>query len=199
MSHTPNIWSIAQTWEGQWWGNCVNTYGEETKQLLYANRMGLQRFHNGKSPFNFDLNNISVLDIGGGPCSLLLKCVNFGRAKVIDPLQFPQWVLDRYEAADIEFERVPGELLDEPVCFDEVWMYNVLQHTNDPEKCIFNAFKYGHFIRIFEWIDTVTNVGHPYAFSEDQLNKWLKGEGKVETLQGEASCYGRCYYGVFVT
>jgi len=71
-----SVWQQAQEWEFGWWGNCVNTYGEETKQLLYAARMGLTAFHDGKSPFNFDLGGASVLDIGGGPSSLLLKCTN---------------------------------------------------------------------------------------------------------------------------
>ena len=97
-------WRRAQAWERDWWGDCLNTYSEEEKQLVYANRMGLVAFHDGKSPYNFDLGGMSVLDIGGGPCSLLLKCVNF-RGKVIDPLCFPDWVLARYELAGIEFEQ----------------------------------------------------------------------------------------------
>jgi len=32
-------WQKAQRWEKDWWGNCTNTFGEETKQLLYANRI----------------------------------------------------------------------------------------------------------------------------------------------------------------
>ncbi|MHC4464472.1 MAG: hypothetical protein ACYS30_24030, partial [Planctomycetota bacterium] len=58
-------WSEVQEWETSWWGKCINTYGEETKQLLYADRMGLQMFHDGKSPFNIDVKGANVLDIGG--------------------------------------------------------------------------------------------------------------------------------------
>lgn len=193
-------WNTAQEWERQWWGSCQNTYGEEEKQLLYANRMGLRPYHDGRSPYNFDLKGRSVLDIGGGPVSLLLKCTNFKKSYVIDPCEYPNWVWKRYQAAGIEYWHFSGEEVpagaDE---FDEVWLYNVLQHTQDPEKIIRNAQRAGKIIRIFEWIDTRINEGHPHSLTEQQLNEWLSGEGKVEVLNGQANCYGRCYYGIFPT
>ena len=193
-----SIWSEAQKWEGSWWGTCQNTYGEEEKQLLYANRMGLQNFHNGKSPYNFDLQGKSVIDIGGGPCSILIKCVNVV-GTVIDPLPLPEWVSERYKLADIKYIRGEGEVcLVNTGHFDEVWIYNVLQHTSDPEAIIKNAKKYGKIIRIFEWVDTVSNEGHPHILTENKLNEWLGGEGKVEMLNGQANCSGRCYYGIFI-
>lgn len=191
-------WVKAQEWEKSWWGSCSNTYGEEEKQLLYAARMGLATHHNGKSPYNFDLGGTSVLDIGGGPTSLLLKCVNIKRAKVVDPLLFPGWVHARHALADIDFERLPAEKIEEDD-WDEVWIYNVLQHTQRPRQIIKNAQKAGDIIRLFEWIDTPTNEGHPHSLTEAKLNEWLGGEGKVERLNGQANCYGRCYYGIFPT
>lgn len=188
-------WEKAQEWERDWWGACHNTYGEEQKQLLYANRMGLQTFHDSKSPFNFDLNDISVLDIGGGPVSILLKCTNFSRARVIDSLAFPDWVLARYELARIEFERGQGEHLDE-TGWDECWIYNVLEHTERPELIIQNARKAAKLIRIFQWIDTGLSAGHLHSLSETQLNDWLDGEGKVELIN-RGECRGKAYYGIF--
>lgn len=189
-------WQAAQEWEGQWWGNCCNVLGEEQKQLLYADRMGLRAFHDGKSPYNFDLGGASVLDIGGGPCSLLLKCIDVV-GKVVDPLEFPAWVLMRYQAAGIEFERVKGEEINE-ADFDEVWLYNVLQHTENPVEVIRNAQQAAGLIRIFEWIDMPTNEGHPHSLTEAQLNNWLGGEGKVEQLTGPHTT-GMAYYGIFPT
>src|ERR1035441_8915336 len=66
-------WQIAQKHEVNWWGNCVNTFGEETKQLVYARLMGLQIWDDGNSPFNIMTGARTVLDIGGGPVSMLLK------------------------------------------------------------------------------------------------------------------------------
>jgi hypothetical protein len=82
---------------------------------------------------------------------------------------------------------------------DEVWIYNVLQHTQDPALVIENAKAAGEIIRIFEWINTRVNVGHPHSFTEESLNELLGGYGKVETLNGQANCYGDCYYGIFPT
>ena len=186
----------AQEWERQWWGTCQNTYGEEEKQLVYARKMGLEFFHDGKSPYNIDMHGQSVLDIGGGPCSLLLKCVNV-KGTVLDPLlhSLPDWVLARYRGIPITLLPIRGEDLDGYV-FDEVWMYNVLQHTENPELVIQNAMKAGRLIRIFEWIDTPANVGHPNSLSEAKLGIWLGGEGKIEILN-LPTLKGKCYYGIF--
>lgn len=196
-------WTEAQKWESSWWGNCVNTFGEEHKQLLYADKMGLVFFHNQKSPFNIDMEGKSVLDIGGGPCSLLLKCVNLKKGAVRDPLSFPKWVKQRYKEAGIDYARATGEdvlsSLDKGEVFDEVWLYNVLQHTQNPQKIIKNARKVGKTIRIFEWINTPINKGHIHTLTQENLDKWLGGEGHVETLKGQNTCFGECYYGVFIT
>lgn len=192
-------WQKVNELEKDWWGNCSNTYGEETKQLLYANRMGLRTNHNGKSPYNFNLEGKSVLDIGGGPCSLLLKCENLGMGFVVDPCDFPTWVEDRYINAGLGYSKQKGELLDIKAPVDEVWIYNVLQHVEDPELVIANAKKAGKIIRIFEWIEIADDHAHPHALKEADLNKWLGGEGKTEFLSGENQCYGQCYYGVFPT
>lgn len=190
-------WQQAQRWEQKWHGNCCNDYGEMEKQLLYADRMGLKFFHNGKSPYNIDMHNVRVLDIGGGPSSLLLKCINV-RGVVVDSLLIPTWVRQRYKAANIELLQQQGERLN--ICgFAECWLYNTLQHTEDPSLVISNARKATSLIRIFEWIDTPTNIGHPNSLSEHMLNEWLHGDGKVEQIDGIAHCYGTAYYGVFPT
>lgn len=186
----------AQDWESEWWGTCQNTYGEEEKQLVYARKMGLEFFHDGKSPYNIDMKNKRVLDIGGGPSSLLLKCVNL-YGKVIDPLRFPPWVYMRYDRVGIAWAVMGAENITESG-YDEVWIYNVLQHTENPQKVIGNARKAGKLIRIFEWIDTVSNEGHPHILTAAKLNEWLGGEGKVETLN-LPTLKGKCYYGVFPT
>ena len=81
--------------------------------------------------------------------------------------------------------------------YDEVWIYNCLQHTEDPEFIIKNAKRYGKIIRIFEWVNMAINNGHPQLLTEEKLNKWLGGKGKVEQLNGQANCFGKCYYGIF--
>ena len=126
------MWLEDQKWEADWWGTCTNTLSEEWKQLAYFKRLGLTETANSKWRFAFDMGGKSVLDIGGGPSSFLLKCVNV-RGTVADPLRYPNWVYDRYKVAGIASILVKGEELDHGV-FDEVWMYNVLQHTENPNS-----------------------------------------------------------------
>lgn len=192
-----------QHFEKDWWGNCANTLGEEIKQLTYAEKMGLKWFHNGKSPYNIDCHNQAILDIGGGPVSMLLKCENLLRGMVVDPCEYPRWIGYRYDEANIAYGKFKGEDLDQPLpeelgLFDETWIYNVLQHVEDPEKIIRNAQKASRLIRIFEWIDNGVSPGHPHDLKESKLNKWLKGEGKVEVLD-LPQLRGKAYYGVFPT
>lgn len=191
-------WKKAQQWEQDWWSNCINTLGEELKQITYATRMGLTFFHDKKSPYNINMENKLILDIGGGPTSLLLKCVNV-RGTVCDPMSLPEWVKLRYKVANIEYKQLAGEDVPHNVQYDEVWMYNVLQHTKNPELIIQNAQEVGKLIRIFEWVETKTNIGHPHTFTKEILDNYLNGYGKTETLQGEHNCYGKCYFGIFPT
>ena len=73
--------------ERDWWGNCVNTFAEEVKQLTYANRMGLVNVgvDGGYWPV-YDLQGKSIVDIGGGPVSMLLKAVGHQGSAVVDPV-----------------------------------------------------------------------------------------------------------------
>jgi 2-polyprenyl-3-methyl-5-hydroxy-6-metoxy-1,4-benzoquinol methylase len=205
-------WDEAQKWEADWHGNCVNSINEELKQFVYMKKMGLKFSPNPKTPYNIDLQGKSVLDIGGGAYSLLLKCSNFKimheggsvGAAVIDPIKHPKWVVDRYKSAGIFFKQMTGENIniakDTPnnsgEVFDEIWIYNCLQHTIDPEQIIKNARAVGKLIRIFEWIDHPVSNGHLHTLTEENLNKWLGGDGKVENIN-EMGCNGKCYYGIF--
>jgi hypothetical protein len=86
--------------------------------------------------------------------------------------------------------------IDKNMPFDEVWIYNCLQHTIDPEKILANARASAKIIRIFEWIDEPISIGHPQLLTQEKLDKWLGGVGKVEDIN-QQGCHGRCYYGVF--
>ena len=190
-------WNEAQAWEAAWHGSCTNSYGEQEKQHVYARKMGMRMHRNGKSPYNIDMQGKSVIDIGGGPASLLLKCTNLAYGKVVDPLPVPEWVKARYELAGIDLVQKPAEEIDD-VGFDLALIYNCLQHTISPETIIKNALHAAKEIRIFEWIDTPgLNAGHPHSLTAKELDSWLGGEGRVEHLK-ESWWGGKCYYGVFL-
>ncbi len=185
-------WENDQKWELDWWGTCLNTWGEEQKQRRYAECMGLIELSSSQFSFYYNLNGRSILDIGGGPVSLLLKCVNVKSGMVVDPLEYPDWIAKRYSHAGITYAQAPGEEIT-IVGFDEVWIYNVLQHVRDPGLIIEKAKRAGKIIRIFEWLEIGEAPGHPHNLLEDQMNEWLGGEGKVNADVPR----GKEYYGIF--
>jgi hypothetical protein len=192
-------WKDVNDWERNWWGNCTNTFNEETKQIIYAKKMGLTFCPEGWRKFTIDMNGKSVLDIGGGPVSLLLKCINV-EGTVVDPCEYPKWICQRYESANISYYFIKGEDVDtnfEEEVLDEVWIYNCLQHTQDPKKILLNAKKIAKIIRIFEWIDKPAEEGHPQVLTEELFRTNLpNGKYTIEDID-ESGCTGRCLYGIF--
>lgn len=208
-------WDDDQSWEAEWWGDCTNTFGEEAKQITYAHRMGLENVpRDGHWPV-YDLGGRRVIDLGGGPVSMLLKCVNRGDpCLVVDPLDAPDWVERRYDAADITLIPKPIEEIEDRVAFDEVWIYNVLQHVQDPQRCVEIARELGKRVRIFEWVNVPVSPGHPHVLTELELGTWLGMDAEelaalgprngrnagaslhTEQLDGENGCVGRAFYGV---
>lgn len=196
MSRFQN-WTDDQEIERLWHGDCANMYSEETKQITYAHRMRLFNDpQDGHWPC-YDLGGRSVIDIGGGPASLLLKCVNAGRRLVVDPCDYPCWVQRRYEEVGIHLIRRAAEDLPPLGDYDEAWIYNCLQHTRDPEVIVRKARETARVVRIFEWLDTPPSPGHPQTLRAALLDDWLEGTGTIERLEGENSCVGLAYYGVF--
>jgi glycosyltransferase involved in cell wall biosynthesis len=187
MNQSSRSFQNAQKSEREWWGDCTDTSNEETKQQHYADTMGLNRVQGvgwvGESPI--DLEGKSVLDIGGGPVSLLLKCCNRGVCTVLDPNTWPDWVLARYEAAGIKYVKAQAEHTELDQIYDEVWIYNVLQHVEDPKAVITTAKKYGRVVRVFEWLGGVANDTHPHILTKEFLDKELSVEGKVHEPKWE--------------
>ena len=180
----------AHAFEVGFWGDCTNTFGEEEKQFVYAERMGLAPQHHA-----IDAAGKRILDIGGGPVSMLLKCRDLGAGMVIDPIRYPDWVYRRYDAKGIQYLQMDGEAVYFSG-FDEVWIYNVLQHCIDPATVIRNARAAAPVLRIFEWLDFPPHPGHPHMLTESAMNEWCGGRGTVKHL-AERGCYGNSYAGVF--
>ena len=178
--------------EKDYWGDCCNTFDEDQKHYVYARLMGLQQTH-----YSFDVSNKSILDIGGGPTSMLLKTINLKSGKVVDPIEYPLWTRSRYLMKKIQIEVNPGENVRD-TGFDEVWIYNCMQHAIDPEKIIANAKKAAPVLRLFEWIDVPAHDGHPHELTEKNLNEWIGAKGMTTNL-AEHGCYGRAYHGVFTS
>lgn len=200
-------WEDEQHEEASWWGDCTNTYGEEEKQTVYAELMGLELLNVGGPGPIIDMEDKSVLDIGGGPCSLLLKTRTTGRKELVDPCKYPEWVGHRYSAADISWYRMKGEVVRDRFAevetrWDECWIYNVLQHTDDPELVVKNALWAAPVVRIFEWVDKPVSPGHPHTLTAKELDDWLGIRNSSVSdcfWLTSRGCYGRGYVAVVRT
>ena len=176
--------------ERDFWGLCTNTFFEETKHFVYGKLMGLTEQSN-----SFKLDSPKrILDIGGGPVSMLLKVQNLAAGTVVDPLDFPQWTVDRYKSYSIDVIKEKAEYTDLKG-YDEVWIYNVLKDTVDPERIISNAKKAAPVIRMFEWVNLGPDAGK-HELTEDLLNAWIGQKGKTVQLT-QRNCYGKAYFGKF--
>ena len=189
-------WEEANMWEAKWHGNCVNSYHEESKQIEYAKRMGLKvESVDGRYPV-IDFHGQSVVDIGGGPYSLLLKGINV-KGMVVDPCEYPQWVYDRYMAAGITVVKKKAEDCKKGG-FDVGLIYNVLQHVENPEIVIENMKSMCTVIYIHEWLNTPVSDGHIHTIRETDLNKWFGGHGVVGEERWSDTVVTPYYTGVFI-
>lgn len=187
--------------ERAWWGDCTTSWSEEWKQQSYMHRMGVVQTALGEQWPVYQTAGRSVIDIGGGPVSPLLKTIRLRRAVVIDPGNYPEWTVARYEHAGIEVIRQRAEdalpLFDENEV-DEAWVMNCLQHVIDPEKISREARRVAKLVRVFEWIGHGTSLGHPHNLMPDDLDLWFGGKGSIEDLN-EHGCIGMSYSGAFLT
>lgn len=177
--------------EIEYWGDCANTFDEDQKHFVYARFMEIQQQH-----YSFDVGGKRILDIGGGPSSMLLKCKNLAEGKVCDPIDYPLWTKLRYEGHRISVKVQPGEEVEE-LGWDEVWIYNCLQHVESVEKIINNAKRAAPVLRLFEWIDVPAHAGHPVELTKDFLDAVIALPGSGTVTLRESGCFGKAYYGVF--
>ena len=146
----------------------------------------------------FDLQGKTVVDICGGPSSLLLRCFNFKRAIVVDPGEFPDYIKERYAENGIEIAKVPAEefAYEQPV--DEVWVYNALAHVYNPSKILLDAKANCKTMRLIEGVNCGTNIQHPQNLVAEEFEQVLGQKGTVfEPNDPEPSPRGAHFYGVF--
>jgi len=179
-------WLKHQESERRFWAYEKNVTYDTVKEQAYVSFLGLDKLRKG--PY-FDMQGKSVLDIGGGPVSLLLRCINFSKAVVLDPCKFDQWHLDKYKRNGIEFVNQKAEDYVPNQKFDEVWIYNVLQHVQDPEKVVGMAKKAAKLVRVFEWRDTPVSEGHPHTFTTEKLDALFGQKGNARAVNKDDMLY----------
>lgn len=180
--------------EEDYWGNCTNTFDEEQKHYVYARCMGLFVDH-----YRIIVPPQSrILDVGGGPVSMMLKVQQLRAGLVWDPLVYPDWTRKRYQEKNIGVIVGYGEDLKEKG-WDEVWLYNCLQHTHDPAKVVQNCLKAGKVFRIFEWLDIPPHDGHPQMLTRELLDEWTGAVGQTQHFNNHHGCTGHAYFNTIQT
>lgn len=180
-------------YEVGFWDTCVNTASEEHKQYTYMRLMGVPLVKlPGGGAWYFEALAKSIVDIGGGPASPLLKVRNWTYPiSVVDPGKYPDWVNARYEAASIRVFHEPAETWEPDQRYDEAWLMNCLQHTQDPFRVVETARRAAATVRVFEWIEYEPAPGHPHQLHAPELDEWFMGEGSVQRLGSEYQDLGR--------
>lgn len=197
--------------EAAYWGDCTRTLDEENKQFVYARYMGLR----SEYPYRIDApvdQHFRVLDVGGGPTSMALKLpAAHVSGTVVDPLmsRFPPWVRARYLWRRLMPVALKGEdmTLENVGLHEEVWLYNVLQHTEDPAKVVANALALGSVLRFFEWCFIPPHEGHPHEITPDLIQSAIGGAamatGRALTTTvtcnqpiNELGCVGHAFAGI---
>src|SRR5215213_6310588 len=153
-----NVWETAQRRERDWWGTEPHLRWQEEigKQQTYARLMGL--------PSDLNMGSKTILDVGCGPVSMLLRATHGGAAGV-DPLLMSEETKVKYAEANVALYHSKAEDFQPSKHFDEAWMYNCLQHVDDPNKVVAMLLQSADAVRIFEWIDMSTDGMHPHTLT----------------------------------
>lgn len=186
-------WEAAQAWERNWWLNNPQLYPVEIqKSDMVAGWMGVR-----------NMPTSSVIDIGCGPFSLLQR-YRTAVGCAVDPIDYGPLEIS-YAIAGIKRLRCRGEEISAHlpnVMFDEAWIYNCLQHVEDPLAILCEAIKLSRRVRLFEWINIPPYTGHLQLLTERILTQpflaagWhtdfsFTGQADADGLNGEF------YVGVF--
>ncbi len=182
--------------ELEFWSTYSSHLCETDKQTFYAIQTGLVT--DDKYPYVINMNGKSVLEIGGGPVGLTLRVPSNSRRKVIDPSPYPQWVKDRYQYFGIEYESIKAEDMNESG-WDEVWLFNVMQHIDNPDQAFENIIKSAKVIRIFEWLNTPIDESHPSSFTKEWYDNKLNIIGATMPVRQPYMYQTDAYYGVYNT
>lgn len=81
--------------------------------------------------------------------------------------------------------------------FDEIWLFNVMQHIIDPELFVSKCKEMAGVIRYFEPIDEGTTVYHPHSYAFEDFYRWF-GCKDIYEPSGEPNFHtAKCAYGIW--
>lgn len=156
MAIDKNAWQNAQ--DSEFNDHVQNTNVQESLSYFnnYFNLFGDQESCYGKK----------ILEVGSGvfPLGFFLDWCDL---TVVEPLydKFDNDTKDLWKDKNVKVVPVPFEEMQVGKHYDEVWFINFLQHTIDPQLCLEKVKDIGVKIRVFEPINTPTNLQHPHSLT----------------------------------
>jgi SAM-dependent methyltransferase len=169
-----SAWDKAAKFEAEWWGLKPGPHwsNEVDKQTIYQQYM--------RMPVDLDFGDKVILDVGCGPCSILLRAKHGGGVGV-DPLPMSEGICQEYTAKNIRLSHCKAENFHPTRTVDEAWCYNCLEHVENPQAILRMMADCASTIRIFEWLETPLRPGHINMLTEQtflevfgDLSRWKR-------------------------
>lgn len=134
-----------------------------------------------------------ILEIGPADFPALMFCENF-RGAIIEPMPSP-FLSEICSRCNIALITRQVEIFHLPKS-DEIWLFNIMQHVQNPDEFVNKCKESAETIRFFEPIDQPTCEYHPHTFSKDDYVKWYGGvQNYTDRLPGFFDA--DCVYGIW--
>lgn len=193
MRITDERWAEAQEAERACHDRFLEKAGEEGVRTHYSQTYAYYFKFLG---IEQDQTHRTIVEIGCADFPAIEYCFGNSDSYLIEPL--PSEILKRFVDGrpDIHLIQEKAEDVDIPEC-DELWLLNVLQHVQDPDKFIENCKKAAKVIRFFEPIDWPIEIYHPHTFGFGDFVSWF-GDC-VQRYEGTQKDFhtANCAYGVW--
>jgi hypothetical protein len=176
-------WDMAQIAERQQHTmdaqNAIEHYAKSYRQ--YFEHVGI----------NPDVTGKVIAEIGPADIPGLYYCQGTDKSFVVEPM--PSDILP---TLGVKVRKAKAENVDYSKV-DEVWLFNVLQHVQDPEKIV-QKVKKAKRVRWFEPVDQGTDACHLHNLTHEMFIEWFGVSNRyIATPDVQAFHTATCSYGVY--
>lgn len=190
MKITNKRWNEAQDAEREFHNKQLAEEGFESVKAQYAQNYAYYFKYLGLDP---EQHGKTIIEIGCADFPALEYCY-FEKGYLVEPLpskilkdtveDFPNLELIQAKCEDVELPKA-----------DEVWLFNVLQHVQDPDLFIKRCKDAAEVIRFFEPIDWPIEIYHPHTFGFGDFVSWFgdcckRYEGTVPEFHAANCAFG---------
>jgi hypothetical protein len=138
-----------------------------------------------------DLSGRCIAEIGPADVPGLFYCVGTEKSFVVEPM--PSDILP---TLGVKVRKAKAENVDYSKV-DEVWLFNVLQHVQDPQKIV-QKVKKAKRVRWFEPVDQGTDACHLHNLTHDMFIEWFGMSNRyIARPDVQAFHTATCSYGVY--